>query len=191
MPIHVPAAPPDAANALRDALSSLIAQPATGGHIRELAAAAPIDLSAPHPVYVASAQDIVDRQLLVNAQLIGWRTIVSKDDQPLAAAEVDNANALSQVNKGPFVAGTVEAVRAATEQVAADARDYELRLLRIPAVYTIALWLHAGDADVLVPVAPAPAPLQANQAMDPAAFMEALRSFAASRLTSPDPTSST
>lgn len=182
MPIHLPNAPSQTTGALRGALASLIARPADGDHIRALSAAAPVGLSDPHPVYAASAQDILDGRVLAAAQLIGWRSIVSKDGEPLAAAEVDNANALSNVNQGPFVTGTADAVIEAEQRFAEDAHDYELRLLRIPAVYAIAIWLHAEDSDVLIPVAPAPASLRAHEAMEEAAFTEALRPAAEATL---------
>lgn len=175
MPIRLAPAPPDAASKVRNAAASLIAQPPS---VHALAKAAPVDLSDLHPVYAATAQDVLDGTVLAAAQLIGWRVIVSKDGQPLAAVESD-----ASVNEGPFVAGTVEAVTAAEEKFAADARDYELRLLRIPAVYAIAIWLHANDADVLIPVAPAPASLRANEPLGEAAFTEALRPQAAKQLT--------
>ncbi|MEK8108192.1 hypothetical protein NKG94_30935 [Micromonospora sp. M12] len=36
------------------------------------------------------------------------------------------------------------------------AAGYELRLLRIPALYLMALWLHSPLADLLVPLEPSP-----------------------------------
>ena len=65
------------------------------------------------------------------------------------------------------------------------ARHYELRLLRIPAVYAVALWLHAPDGDLLIPVSPAPPPLRANEPYDAAAFSAALRPLAESAMRGP------
>ncbi len=155
--IHLADAPPDAVSALRAALAS---------HVKES-----VGLSAPHPVYIAAAQDVVDGRVLANARLTGWRAIASKDGEPRAAVETDGS-----VNEGPFVAGTVEAVGVAEQRFGADARDYELRLLRIPAVYAVAIWLHAEDDDLLIPVAPAPASLRANEPAAEAAFTAALTS---------------
>jgi hypothetical protein len=146
---------------------------------------APAGLSAPHPVYTASAQHVIDGGVLAAAQLTGWRSIVSKDGQPVAALESDGS-----VHQGPFVAGTVDAARVAEERFGGDARDFELRLLRIPAAYTVALWLHAPDDDVLIPLAPAPPSLRPNQPVSEAEFTAALQPLAQARLTSPDRTSS-
>ncbi len=188
MPIRLPPTPPEAHEALHDPLSSLLGQPESGRHIRAMAEAAPVGVSGLHPVYAGSAQDIVDGRLLASAQLAGWRAIVSKDGEPLAAAEVTSAMQLAYVNEGPFVAGTAEAVMVAEARFAGDARDYEWGLLRVPAGYTIALWLHAEDTDVFIPVAPAPAPLRANEAMEEGAFADALRPAAEAALRGPEVT---
>ncbi|MEK6374393.1 MAG: hypothetical protein AABO58_17030 [Acidobacteriota bacterium] len=174
MAIHLPAAPPEAIDALRNHLFSLLAQ------------AAPVGLSRVVPVYSAGAQDVIDERLLDAARLTAWRTIVSKEGASIAAAEVGIDMSLSQIDEGRLVAGMVEAVRQAEERFADDNRDYELRLLRIPAVYTVALWLHAGDADVLMPVAPAARALRANDSYGADAFTAALRPLAESALREPD-----
>jgi hypothetical protein len=88
---------------------------------------------------------------------------------------------MSHVNEGPFVAGTASAMVKAEEIAAASHRDYELRLLRIPALYTTAVWLNAPDDDVLIPAAPAPAPLAANESYDEEGFTSALQPLAETR----------
>jgi hypothetical protein len=172
MSIHLPAAPPEAADALRNYLSSL--------------PTAPVGLSPLFPGYSAGAQDVLDERVLGAARLTAWQTIVSKEGEAIATATVGSDMGLPQVHEGALVAGMVEAVRQAEERFSSDNRDYELRLLRIPALYTVALWLHAGDADVMVPVAPAPRALRANDSYGPDAFTAALRPLAEAALREPD-----
>jgi hypothetical protein len=58
-----------------------------------------------------------------------------------------------------------------------------LRLLNVPAVYLMSVWLQPsgggqeGDA-VFVPIAPAPTGLEANRVYEQSDFLDALRSIA-------------
>lgn len=172
MSIHLPTAPPEAVNALREHLSSL--------------PTAPVGLSGLLAVYSASARDVLDERVLEAATLTAWQTIVSKAGEAVATAEVGADLRLPHVQEGAFVEGITEAVRRVEERFAGDNRDYELRLLRIPAVYAVALWLHADDADVFVPVAPAPQDLRANASYGAVAFTSALRPIAVEALREPN-----
>lgn len=54
------------------------------------------------------------------------------------------------------MAATDKAVKALRKLPKLEAKGFELRLLRIPALYLMALWLHAPDTDLLVPLEPSP-----------------------------------
>src|SRR5205814_7734225 len=58
---------------------------------------------------------------------------------------------------GPFTGATVEALHAAERMPKVAAADYDMRLLKIPAVYLAALWLHADNDDILIPMGNPPA----------------------------------
>jgi hypothetical protein len=172
--VHLPPAPPEAAGAFRDHLPSFLT--------------APVGLSGVVPVYAAGAQDVINERVLDDARLAAWLTILSSEGEVVAAAEVGGDLQFSRMYEGSFVAGLAEAVRQAEERFADDNRDYELRLLRIPAVYAVALWLHAGDADVLLPVAPAPRALRANALYGADELTAALRPIAQAAMREPDVT---
>jgi len=174
MSIHLPTAPPEAVEALRKHLASL--------------PAAPVGFSGLLAVYSAGAQDVFDERVLEAASLTAWQTIVSKAGEAVATAEVDADLQHPHVHEGAFVKGMAEAVRRAEARFADDNRDYELRLLRIPAMYTAALWLHAADADVLLPVEPVPGALRASDSYGAHAFAAAMRPLAESALREPDVT---
>src|SRR4029450_4685921 len=53
--------------------------------------------------------------------------------------------------------------------------DCELRLLKVPAVYLAALWLHGAKDDLLIPMGDPPGGLKPNEAYTEAAVKEALR----------------
>jgi hypothetical protein len=57
-------------------------------------------------------------------------------------------------------------------EVTAD--DFELRLLKVPALHVVAAWL-AGDQRLAVPLAPAPGFLESGRPYSEPDFAEALR----------------
>jgi len=59
----------------------------------------------------------------------------------------------------------------------------EARLIRVPALYVMALWLKDldGDDDVVVPMAPAPPFLEANRPYTEREFLKALTGPAKAR----------
>jgi hypothetical protein len=188
MPIHLPDAPEDAARVAQSHVTTIASQPPQHGRMQSLSVAdgGALALSQPHRVYGANAADVMSGSLLAAAVAESWRYLVIRSDAAVAAVEVTAAAELSHINEGPFVGATIEAIGRAEEIVAGDPRDYELRLLRIPALYVYALWLHAADADQLIPLDPAPSVLRPNEPYDEAAFTAALRPFAEQRL-SADP----
>jgi hypothetical protein len=188
----LPAAPADAARVAHANVSAIVSSPPAAAHGRLQAlsadaAAGRLNLSQPHRVYGANSSDVIAGSVLAAAVAESWRYLVIRsDDEAVAAVEVTadagGAAQLAHINEGRFVGATVDAIRRAEEIAAGDPRDYELRLLRIPSLYVYALWLHADDADQLIPFDPAPSVLRANDAYDETAFIAALRPLAEQRL---------
>lgn len=99
-------------------------------------------------------------------QLAGWRFLLARGDVPVSAAETTltaDGWVFSHFFGGPFV-GSTELALARAEQ---SAEQWQPRLLSVPRLYMHTLWLHAdttagasdgrpGEADLLVPLAPAP-----------------------------------
>ncbi len=75
--------------------------------------------------------------------------------RPLALARTivspDGTHQFASLNYGPFVPGTVEAIRAAEQMTIPDS---DVRVLEVPALYLVALWLAHGNESTLVPIAP-------------------------------------
>ncbi|MFB7648343.1 hypothetical protein ACFC0S_09000 [Streptomyces sp. NPDC056084] len=123
--------------------------------------AAPEDLrlADPVPMYTLAATGS-----LADAQPVSWRYLVRHGGEPVALAETvrDAAgeHVFSQLNYGPFVAGTAAALDSARAVAGERAGDAEVRLLHVPAVHLIAVWLHGDLADTLVPAAPAPSGIE-------------------------------
>jgi hypothetical protein len=155
--------PPAAAS---DAVHAALAHFATvpPEQLHALAGAAPGDLaqSVPHEVFTLGLDDLRAGRSMAGARSTGWRYLLREGDQVVASAETAGT-AFSHFNRGPFVASTAAALQAAEAAPQAQARSYDLRLLHVPALYTMALWLHAdGGDDVLVPLDPAPPGIDAN-----------------------------
>jgi hypothetical protein len=177
--------PKESLAALRDSLNTLAARGSFSD--RGLREARPEQISAtvPHAVFnltlAAAREGKADA-----ARLTGWRFLLAVDEHVLASAETRSEGGLqtfSHVNAGPFVGGTVEALAVAEKVAEADERQLELRLLNVPAVYLMSVWLQPsgggqeGDA-VFVPIAPAPTGLEANRVYEQSDFLDALRSIA-------------
>ncbi|MET9365257.1 hypothetical protein ABZX93_30695 [Streptomyces sp. NPDC006632] len=120
--------------------------------------AAPDDLRLADPVQMYT---LAPGEPLAAARPVAWRYLVRHGDDPVALAETvrdaSGEHVFSQLNYGPFVAGTAAALDAA----GGAGGDAEVRLLHMPAVHLIAVWLHGDAADTLVPAAPAPSGIEA------------------------------
>ncbi|UGT43846.1 hypothetical protein LTV02_10850 [Nocardia yamanashiensis] len=117
-------------------------------------------LTTPHEVFTMGLDDLAAGAGLDRAESVGWRYLVSDGNQVIASAETapaaDGSQEVSQFTEGPFVLGTDKAVKVVRKLPQLEKKGYELRLLRIPALYVMALWLHSPSDDLLVPLEPSP-----------------------------------
>ncbi|GAA3501415.1 hypothetical protein GCM10019016_085220 [Streptomyces prasinosporus] len=169
MPLHVPPAPAPALRSVLTALSSPTA-------LREartpslLGARGPASPELPLPVHVL---DRITAEGVSATRLAGWRFLIRSGDRAVAAADTvltPDGWTFSRFFEGPYVASTELALR----QAEAVSQPYQPRLLSLPGLYMLALWLHgdpAADAatghpaatDLLVPLAPAPPGIAAHR----------------------------
>ncbi|MET8571103.1 hypothetical protein [Streptomyces sp. NPDC004783] len=169
MPLLVPPAPAPALRSVLTALSSPTA-------VREartpslLGAQGPVTPELPLPVHVL---DGVSAEGVTATRLAGWRFLIRCGDRTVAAAETLPASegwAFSRFFEGPYLVSTERALR----QAEALPQSFQPRLLSVPGLYMLTLWLHgdcAADAaeghpaatDLLVPLAPAPPGIAAHR----------------------------
>lgn len=169
MPLHVPPAP---APALRSVLAALGSPTA----VRESRTPAlrslqgPLTPELPLPVHVLD--QITGDARPPRTRLTGWRFLIRNGERAVAAADTmltPDGWTFSHFFEGPYLSSTERALRQAETMTA----GYQPRLLSIPALYMLTLWLHgdaAADAstgtpapsDVLVPLAPAPPGITAH-----------------------------
>jgi len=187
MPITFAKAPANAARLLCIDLRELVlvARVPPGVPVMRLEDLAHTD---PHPVFVVGLNDLVEGRLLSAAVQTGWRYLLVQDGAAVAEAElVPKRGAGGKVGKdlqlgalttGPFAEATIEALNAAEGLAPIRKAKYEARLLKIPAVYFAALWLHGGDEDILIPMVDPPGGLKANRPYPEAKVLAALREIA-------------
>ncbi len=169
MPLHVPSAP---APALRSVLAALGSPTA----VREARTSAlrsvqgPLSPELPLPVHVLDR--IAPTGAAPLTRLAAWRFLIRSEGRAVAAADTvltPDGWTFSHFFEGPYLASTELAVR----QAEASATGCQARLLSIPELYMLTLWLH-GDTeadpsgvlaptDVLVPLAPAPPGIAAHR----------------------------
>lgn len=154
------------------------------------AAPAGLSLAVPHPMYNLGLSDIKGRAALAKAKLTAWRYLVLDGEAVVATAEAVQSTArakpvFSHTNEGPFVASAGAAIAAAEGFPEVKKGAYEVAFLRVPALYVMALWLRGaeggGSPDLLVPLDPAPAGLEAGERVTAEAFWEALKALKAAR----------
>ncbi|MEV0373565.1 hypothetical protein AB0I10_27760 [Streptomyces sp. NPDC050636] len=171
MPLHVPPAP---APALRSVLAALGSPTA----VREAPASAlrahqgPLSPDHPLPVHV---WDDVRRHAggPPRTRLAGWRFQVRGGDRAVATAEARltaDGWTFSHFCGGPYVAATERAL----QQAESLTEPSQPRLLSVPELYMLTLWLHhdidsdgsdgiPAAGDLLVPLAPAPPGIAAHR----------------------------
>ncbi|MER5812249.1 hypothetical protein ABT143_29390 [Streptomyces sp. NPDC002033] len=168
MPLHVPPAP---APALRSVLAALGSPTAVHeAHTPSLRAIqGPLTAELPLPVHVLDRLNVGGLAAggrPPRTRLTGWRFLIRSGDRFVAAADTrltPDGWAFSHFFEGPYVAATERALR----QAESLGKGYQPRLLSVPELYMLTLWLHGAvgaDAsaglpaasDLLVPLAPAP-----------------------------------
>ncbi|WP_328483151.1 hypothetical protein OHS71_34095 [Streptomyces sp. NBC_00377] len=170
MPLHVPPAP---APALRSVLMALGSPTA----VREArtpslcTAQGDVTPDLPLPLHVL---DRISPEGVAATRLAGWRFLIRCGDRAVAAADTRltaDGWAFSHFFEGPYIASTERALR----QAESTAQPFQARLLSVPGLYMLTLWLHSDTAsdgttgrpaptDLLVPLAPAPPGIAAHRA---------------------------
>jgi hypothetical protein len=169
MPLHVPPAPAPALRTVLTALGSpTVVREARTPSLR--AAQGPVTAELPLPVHVL---DRITPAGASTSRLTGWRFLIRSGDRAVAAAETKltpDGWAFSHFFEGPYIASTERALY----QAEAMKQPYQVRLLSVPELYMLTLWLHGditadgaeghpAETDLLVPLAPAPPGIAAHR----------------------------
>ncbi|MFI6601760.1 hypothetical protein ACIBHX_36400 [Nonomuraea sp. NPDC050536] len=160
MPLHMPAPPAGVPETVQSKLRALAGDSRFSTQALRLAERDQLEVSTPHQVFTIGLDDIESGAGLDAAQPVGWRYLVTAGGDVIASAETtqapDGTPQPAQFTEGRFVGATATAVQAARALPQVEKGPFELRLLRIPSLYLMALWLHSPATDLLVPLAPSP-----------------------------------
>ena len=147
-----------------------------------------LDIEAPHPVYVLGLDQVLAGAELAKAVPVGWRYLLRQGDgQVVAAAQtVTDAGgqaAFASFNSGPYVASTSQALGTATEYAdgaAGGGEAWEPRVLHVPALHAMGLWLHteAEVTDVVLPLPPVPPGIDPDRRYTVPDYLAALQGLA-------------
>ncbi|HEY9375274.1 hypothetical protein [Streptomyces sp.] len=167
---------PAPAPALRSVLAAL-GSPTAVSESRTPAlrsAQGPLSPELPLPVHVLDVRDrVVPPAGAPRTRLTGWRFLIRGAERAVAAGDAvltPDGWSFSQFSEGPYLAATERALLQAESLPAV----YQPRLLSVPELYMLTLWLH-GDteadgadgapdpADLLIPLAPAPPGIAAHR----------------------------
>jgi hypothetical protein len=143
-----------------------------------------IQVGAVRPLYSVGLDAIAAGRGAEAAELIGWRTLVLFGEEAVAMADTGlrGEPQVQSMNYGPFVAGLSDAGRVSVLRSRA---DFAERVLVVPALYLTALWLHHDEdpsRDEVIPAAPAPSGITANEPIRFVALLDGLAETARSRL---------
>jgi hypothetical protein len=186
MGIIVKTPPPEVLTLVSEAISELALHSSPTAGILATGDRQEIDIAAPHAVYFVGLEEVAAGNLLSAATLAGWRYLVLSGEEPVGAANVsvtdEGANLhFSHFSQGPFVNSTVEGIGVAESLKEVESADYELRLLDIPSLYVVSLWLHGSD-DRIIPLPPTNQALEPYQAYSEEQMVELLKQPALDRL---------
>ncbi|AZC33136.1 hypothetical protein C4K38_5199 [Pseudomonas chlororaphis subsp. piscium] len=178
MQLTYPKAPANGAQVLRPALQAALQSKGFGVN-RQIAqaTASKVSLSEPYRGYSLSLEDLAQGKGLQQAALGDWHYLVFSDGGSIAdaqLAEVAGQVEFSSLNHGAMASATVNALNLAEKAPHLKGRTFELRVLFVSALQVVAIWLHASDEDVLIPIEPTPKRLASTKLYSEAALLALL-----------------
>ncbi|MCU0120561.1 hypothetical protein N8H74_20055 [Pseudomonas sp. B2M1-30] len=179
MQLTYPKAPSNGVQTLRPALQAAL-QTRGFGINRQFASAAPgkISLSEAYRGYSLSLEDVSQGKGLQAAKVGDWHYLVFADGVTIADAQLADVHGqveFSSLNHGNMAAATVDALKLAEQSPQLQGKTVELRVLFVPALHVVAIWLHADSEDVLIPIEPTPNELATTQLYSEAALLAQLK----------------
>jgi len=147
----------------------------------------------PHPLYTVNVDGVLDKRLLARCKRTAWQYILVQGGDPIGLAEVASNRdgrpgrlAYAARYSDEYAKVMLAAMEAARVELENSPKDYALRILRAPAIYLQAVWMHAKDDDVFFPIAPVPAAIEPNKRITEAELTERLLPLARQRAAAND-----
>lgn len=136
------------------------------------------------PIYNLGLDYLKEGRDLSASMQVGWRYLLRHDGEVPASAdavsEIDGEPIFTQVIEGPLVQGIFSAIEVAKSEKGLIEKEYEVRLLIVPALQFAALWLVdiREGLDVAIPIEPAPLLLTPNRPIPTKELLDVLQKAA-------------
>jgi hypothetical protein len=115
----------------------------------------------PHRNYLVTLDEITKGQMLTVAKRGTWRYLITDEKQGIG--EIELASSLDEhgdevverfvaINHSEAAQSTLDALNSADSSGVVQDDDYEVRFLKISALYFEAVWLHSKNNDILIPI---------------------------------------
>ncbi len=190
MTLHTPDLPEPALRAIQAGVERLADRPEYGDRALGGADPATLEAAVPHDVYTLGLDAIAEGKGLGSAEPVGRRVLVMEGERAVAAAELTDPEGGEgfSATEGPYTETTAQTVQEVEGWPVVADGEYDLRVLRLPALYLMALWLkdRDGDADLLVPLDPAPTGIEAGRGYPADELLGQLRARARDLLAAED-----
>lgn len=147
-----------------------------GSHLEPQQRPDGLKMLLPHRVFSLSAAAAKHGEL-AHAAFVAWRFLLATSEKVIGSVEVQarpEGPAEISTHFGPLADSTVRAIQVAESTPDLQNHEWELRFLKISPLCLSAIWLSAARS-VIVPLAPAPRWIRAEEAMTESEFIEALR----------------
>jgi hypothetical protein len=156
----------ESVDAVREHLTAVAGRPEFPERALTESATRGVSLSAAHDVYSPGVDELAAGAGLASVTPVARAFLVMDGPNAVASVEQNTEGGGVSSTEGPFAEATARAIERAEEDPRLADGDYELRTLRVPGLYLMAVWLKDlnGDGDVVIPLDPAPAPLRAGRA---------------------------
>jgi hypothetical protein len=145
---------------------------------RELAAA------APQIIFTSTTEALFEGRLLEDAVPTAWQYVLVANGELAGVAEVSHSGPGGESPRSFDVLRPAKRAEAINKVVAIAETlpgEYEFRMLRVPNLYLLAVWLRNAGCDLLLPVAPVPSVLGKIPIYTEQALIRALRPLAIQR----------
>ncbi len=149
----------------------------------------------PHPVYYIGRDSIIAGRLLEDAtEPRAWRSLIQLEGEDLYAMELGTADAaegpgreveelpLLSVSKGTQGRATYETIESVAGPEGSETPSGELRVIKIPALHFMAVWVHGDDTDAILPIEDHPAGLNAREPYTSDDVVGRLQTYAAAQV---------
>ena len=159
MPVRLPSTqPPDSHAVIAGYLRKLLASPTLAASFRDLTPAA-LTTTEGFRVYSLDHEASQQPRPLSSAVTHKWRYLLREGDQTVAEIDVvaegdERRPRVVAVHHGPRAAAMNRALEVAEALESVREHDFELRGLEAPALHFVAIWLHRGEDDLVIPVEP-------------------------------------